>query len=202
MNLNNKYLAVGLSITAVVVVSYQIFFNKPTQPARQPMKNQPMFSQQGKSAGTTPPPRPKPAVAESQQTAGSSTGQGLVIDYNSEILLQRVPPEAVEPYPRQELEQEFGGDVFSKGEVEPKKETGPKYQREVEFKLNAIIIDRTRKIAIINDTILTVGDHIQGAEVVSIVKSKVVLSVNGKEVPLSTNSRIKKVKRIGGKGEN
>lgn len=213
MNLNNKYLAVGLSIAAVVVVSYQVFFNKPTKPVRQPMQDQPMFSQRGKSNQPHPPvatPAPAPP-APTTATPGKQMGDsaqpppqtdGLTIDYHSEILLSRISPDMVESYPRQELPQEFGTTIFSKGEDAPAGKEGPKYQREVEYKLNAIIIDRTRRIAIINDTILSVGDMIQGAQVVSIVKSRVVLTIEKKTILLSTNSRIKKVKLIGGKGEN
>lgn len=211
MNLNNKYLAVGLSIAAVVVVSYQVFFNKPTELVRQPMKDQPMFSQRGKSNQPHPPvttPSPDPAVSPgSREQAGDSfqpppDTDGLTIDYHSEVLLKRISPDAVQPYPRQELPQEFGSGIFSKKEEASETQEGPKYKREVEYKLNAIIIDRKRRIAIINDTILTVGDMIQGAEVVSIIKSRVVLTIEKKTVLLSTNSRIKKVTLIGGKGEN
>jgi len=106
-----------------------------------------------------------------------------------------------EKYPRREIPDSFGIPIFSRGILQQKKVETPVPTREVEFKLNAIIIDQNRRIAIINDTIVKVDDTIAGAKVVAIVKSKVQLKIKSKTIVLSTNSRIKRVKLIGGQGE-
>ena len=204
MNLDNKYLAVGLSIAAVVVVGYQVFLRKPTKPVRKPMENQPMFSTRGTSNPTPPPALNRPQQSAAQQPGtgmAAAADQDVIIDYNSEILLQRITADQVQPYPREESPRQLGLAIFTRGEQEDETKTGPRYRRELEFKLNAIIIDRLRRVAIINDTILNVGDTIQGAVVKSIVKSKVVLEINKKQILLSTNERIKTVMLRGGKGE-
>jgi hypothetical protein len=211
MNLNNKNLAIGLSIAAVVVVSYQVFFNKPTKPVRRPTQSTPMFSTTGRPAAANTPAKSGPNKIEPAESGGAGSSkspeaanQGLVIDYNSEILLKRVEADFTEPYPKMELQQQFGSDIFIKTEepvILKKPPPKPTLEREVEFKLNAIIIDETRRIAIINNTILKVGDVFLGAEVKSIKKRRVVLIIEGNRILLSTNSRIKKVRLSGGHGE-
>jgi hypothetical protein len=191
MSLNNKYLAIGLSIAAVLIVVYQVFINKPQ--GAQTAKPQPQ-----KPAFVPVAPAQK---AASQPTHEAETDNGLVIDFNSPLLLKRIEPDMTLPYPRQELPKEYGADIFSGGGVEAEAPpVEPKYEKVVEFKLNAIIIDAKRRIAIINNTIVKPGDIIEGAVVLSIAKTMVVLKVNNENVVLSTNSRIKEVKLIGGKG--
>ena len=82
-----------------------------------------------------------------------------------------------------------------KEEKVEQKTTAP--TKTVEFKLNAIIMDQNRKLTIINDTILKVGDMVSGARVTRIGKGEVILRINNRDVVLSTNSRIKQVRIIG-----
>jgi hypothetical protein len=210
--MNNKYLAVALSIIAVVVVVYQVFLRKTTTSIKQQL-DQPreqaesLYSPQGRPG--QPVNRDEAARSPQSSTAAvpgslqrKEAGSGApIIDYSSEVLLKRIDPQWTLPYPQKELSSEFKTKLFSRGKQEKEKPAGPRYEREVEFKLNAIIIDDTRHIAIINDKILKTGEMIEGAEVVSIAKSRVVLKFKGETFELSTNSRIKKVRYIGGKGE-
>lgn len=235
MNLNNKNLAIGLSVAAVLIVSYQIFFNKPEpKRLRRPRAQKPAAAQptQGNNAaqppiGTNaaqPPAQQLPSTdmdtAYSQPDTGrppvtgfdgdtdtmvDSGGGGPVIDFNSPILLKRILPDMAIDRPKMELSQEFGIGIFSGNEsaAEEKKEPGIKKEsvRIVQFTLNAIVIDETRRLTIINNTILKVGEMIQGAQVDNIVKGKVVLKVNKKTVVLSTNSRVKQVRLLEEQGE-
>jgi hypothetical protein len=224
MNLNNKYLAIGLSIVAVVVVTYQIFLRKP-EPRRpktqvspgiaktSPKRSAPQTQPPGPPVVTPPPVTSSPSVdpaldpaadpAANMNTGTQPTAQqsGMMIDFNSPVLLNRVPPEMAIDFPKQELPELIGVPIFSRGLSPEDTPTQTETPKEITFKLNAIIIDSQKRVAIINDTILKVGDMILGAKVMIIVKSKAVLKINSKDVVLSTNSRIKKVKLIGGQGE-
>ncbi|MGE5340736.1 MAG: hypothetical protein ACM3SY_04560 [Candidatus Omnitrophota bacterium] len=193
MNLNRKPLAIGLSIAAVLIVGYQVFFNKPDKPT-------PAVSQGVVSAPTLPAAAPGGSPPQPLPSNGRKNGEGLEIDYNSPLLLTAITAEATQPFPKSELPAEFGGNLFAKP-VEQLSANEPVYEREIEFKLNAIIIDDHRRLAIINDKIVRIGDLIQGAQVVDIVKSQVTLKGGNDNVVLSTNSRIKKIKLAGGKGE-
>ncbi|MCP5049488.1 MAG: hypothetical protein GY940_20120 [bacterium] len=219
MNLNNKYLAIGLSIAAVGILTYQIFFNEGATRSRRPSTHKPMIQSQSPAptsqSPTTQPPVTGPASSEPpvidparQSPTGPPRDPGgdsdLVVDYNSEILLKRIPRELTGKFPRREITPEFGEAIFTRGvtEQEEKEETQSAPAKKVVFELNAIIMDRERRLTIINDTILKVGDVISGAKVIGIGKGKVVLNIENKNVILSTNSRVKQVWLIGGKGEH
>lgn len=206
--LNNKYLAIVLSIIAIFVVVYQVFIRKPEKVTR-PLPNEPIISTQGRPNQVVPPVSTPPQTGDSSDESDSpaprsmnppsvlTATDGLVIDFNSDILQKRVEPGMNEPFPRSELPEEFGAPIFSSGSA-PGSEPGSEdqYTREIEFRLNAIIIDQQRRMAIINDQIVKIGDTILGATVVSIVKSEVVLMIEKTTVVLSTNSRIKKIRLV------
>jgi len=213
MNLNNKKLAIVLSVVAVVLLVYQIFFNKSTPDYKRhteassvsaknikpsqaaPVQQSPTQTQQSQSTQSTASSADSPAVIDG--------GGGPLIDANSPILLKRIPVEMAEPYPLENLPDEYGLPIFTLGEekkAEPKKSDAPP-PLEQEFILNGIIIDKERKTAIINNTILKENQLIGGARVLSIRKGEVILEVNNERISLSTNSRIKRVRLIGGTGE-
>lgn len=213
--MNNKYLAIVLAVVAVIVVFYQIFLRKPTeniqkkinQPVQQPPS---LYTPKSKRIDTpikkastvkrTLNQRPISDFRSSiskEKTIQKTEESGLIIDYNSEILLERIQAEMATPNAKRELDDVFGKQIFSRGRPKGTIPSTPVYEREVEFVLNAIIIDEERRIAIINDEILGVGDVILGARVESIVKSRVVLKLGGRVVALSTNSRVKRIKLLG-----
>ena len=205
--LNNKYLAIVLVIAAAALVVYQVFFNKDEP---KPIRKQAAHLQQpGQTAAAPPTGSSSAGRAEQkrqpqqprQQT--SQSADDIVIDFHSPMLLKRVYEDPMEPYPRRELPREFGTGIFA---APPEKEPAPEepvYEREVQFLLNSIVIDDDgkRRVAVINNTILYPGDTINGANVVSIKKSRVVLKFRGKNIVLSTDSRIKTIKWSGGKGD-
>ncbi|MCP5045729.1 MAG: hypothetical protein GY940_01055, partial [bacterium] len=199
---NNKYLAVGLSIAAVGILVYQIFFNEGGSSNRRPSTLRP---ETGTQLPGLNPSAQSPAVDPALQAPTGPVqtpgeGAGLVVDYHSEILLKPVPKEFTQPVPRKELPSLFRPGIFSfeAPEEETIEEKINTRTKTVEFKLNAIIMDKDRKLTIINDTILKVGDMIAGARVMRIGKGEVILNVNNKNIILSTNSRIKQVKIIEG----
>jgi hypothetical protein len=206
--MNNKYLAIVLSIVAVLVVIYQAFLRKPTKSIQQQMNQSreagAMYSTVGRQSETARGNKSVPSPSDSPSAAvksGEKKVEGLVIDYNSRLLWERINPELAIPYSKQELPDDFGVKIFTRGKLSEDKPTGPKYEKELEFNLNAIIIDEKRRIAIINNTILQEGDIIQGAEIISIIKSRVTLKINDEQFVLATNSRIKKIRLMGGRGE-
>lgn len=212
MNLNNKKLAIGLSIVAVLTVTYQVFFNKTDQPKRAvPQPNVPAYVAPTTTPNTTPATTSTTTAANPQTPAVAtdpsinqtdSNDNGLIIDFHSEILLKRIPFELAQPAPPREIEPEYGNPIFTKPkELEPAPaSTEP--VKEVEFVLNGIIIDSTRRIAIINDTILKEGDMILGATITTIAKNKVTLKINQQNIILSTESKIQKIKLSGGTGDH
>lgn len=128
--MNNKYLAVVLSLVAVIVAVYLVLSRKSGervqgqyhQPAPQA---QPLYS-----TGSRPGPSLNPA-SSSPGTAAAVGQGGPIIDYHSEILLERIQPELAEPYPKRELPLEFGASIFSRGPVEEstQDQAGPLEQR-------------------------------------------------------------------------
>jgi len=62
-----------------------------------------------------------------EQTAGvvknsEKSRESLVIDYNSEVLLNRIDPELTEPFPQKELPPEFSTIIFSKDTLRKKEQ--------------------------------------------------------------------------------
>ncbi len=205
MNLNNKYLAIGLSVAAVVIVSYQLFFNK-TKETMQTKQQSPTPAVVQTIPATTPAPQPSATLpnttAPISDTANNTTDEGPPIDYHSEILLKRIKPELVRPFLPREITPEFGSQIFVKPVPKDEVPVSTETVKEIEFVLNGILIDSTRRLAIINDTILKIGDMILGAQITAIVKNKVILKFNQQEIVLSTDSKIKKFTISGGTGDH
>lgn len=187
--LNNKYLAVVLAVLAVGVVIYQVFFSKPAKPP----------ARQVNPAAV----QPRPAVSPSpvQKTAPEKDG-ALIIDFASPILLKRVYENPMEKFPGRELPDQFGRAIFSPPpgrELETPTDTGD--QTHLQFRLNSIIIDKGRRIAVINNTILFTGETIDGARVESIQKNRVLLKLRDRDIVLSTEPGLSTIRLTGGKSD-
>lgn len=200
--MNNKYLAIVLAVVAVIVVVYQLAFRKEAAPAVRPG-----MQQAAPAPGNTPPPAPKASQQTQPSSAPTSGIAGFpadtapeqdipIIDFNTPLLLERVMQNPIEPYPREELEPEYGAPLFISPPTGSEKEE--QIKREIEFKLNSIIIDADRRIAIINNRIVGDGDFVDGAEVALIEKTRVILHFRDKIIELSTDARIKRVSITGG----
>jgi len=126
----------------------------------------------------------------------------LVIDFNTPVLLNRVPHEMMAaPVPR-EMPSDFGSPIFTTASKESAVTNEPQYEKEIEFTLQAIIINPGGGVATINGKNLRVGDFIQDAEIISIEKGKVTLKLNNETFELTTLNRVKKISVTGGNGEN
>jgi hypothetical protein len=78
------------------------------------------------------------------------------------------------------------------------KVAGPKTERKKEtvLRLSSILISNNRKIAIIDDQMLSVGDKIRGARLVSITRDSVRLVRKGKTINLSLQSSLSAIKKL------
>lgn len=191
--LNNKYLAIVLVIAAIVIVAYQIFFKKEEKTVLM-QANLPATAPVVHSA----------ALDDPETDAAKNREKELVIDFHSPLLLKKVYENPIERCLKRELSPEFGTSIFSiHEEYDALREDESKFEKEIQFRLNFIIIDndKDRRIALINDTILNTGDFISGAKVINIQKSRVILKFKEKNIVLSTDSRIKTIKLIGGKSD-
>ncbi|MCP5103646.1 MAG: hypothetical protein GY950_09720 [bacterium] len=206
--LNNKYLAIVLSVVAVIAVVYQVFFSKDDKKTKPPVR-QAAAQVQPAAVPVSPTPTGRPAASGAGNTVdtGGDAAQGAVIDFDSPLLLQRVYETPMEYYPKRPLPREFGGGIFALPPDDTIPDEKPAAKKEIRFRLDAIVIDdgkkgRKRRVAIVNDTILHTGEFIAGARVTSIQKSRVVLKFKEKSIVLSTDSRIKTITLVGGKGDN
>lgn len=209
--LNNKYLAIVLAVAAVIIVFYQMFLRKPDK----------MVRRQAAPAVETPSPAVMPPPAAGQPAGTPGTGEtpaaggmgpgasaaagpreeGVDIDADSPILLKRVYENPMESYPRRELSPEFGKAIFSPPEPVGQPVARAGEAKEVQFRLDSIVIDKNRQLAVINNTILFPGDFIHGAQVIHISKQNVLLKLKEENILLSTSRVVKDIKLIGGNGD-
>jgi len=216
--MNNKFLAIILSIVAVVLILYQFVLksdkpkvkrnvntvvqnNNLDNPGGNPLGNNPSLNNNSNSN-----------IMENQSLSStnqmqmtnqrSNVKKDELIDFNSEILLDRVYENQLEKPEKKELPESIGIPIFVKEIYSQQDKPENKGEiKEVVFKLNAIIIKQEGSYAIINKQIVKIGDMILGAIVKDIKKSKVLLEFKGKEIILSTNSKIKKIRYLGGTSE-
>ncbi len=71
-------------------------------------------------------------------------------------------------------------------------ETGPKPES---MRLSSIIYSAERKIAIIDDQMLALGDHIRGAKLVGLTRESARLVRNGKVIKLSLGSTVTVIRK-------
>ncbi len=216
--MNNKYLAIILSVVAVVLIIYQ-FVLKSDKPKVKRNVNAVIQTNNSNNPGGNPlgnNPLPNnntnPRMISNQSLSPTSQVQMVnqrnnlkkdeLIDFNSEILLNRVYENELEKPEKRELPESIGIPIFVKEIYSQQEKPENKSEiKEVVFNLNAIIIKKEGKYAIINEQIVKIGDMVTGAIVKAIKKSRVLLEFKGKEVILSTNSKIKKIRYLGGRSE-
>ncbi|MCP4431073.1 MAG: hypothetical protein GY806_08865 [Gammaproteobacteria bacterium] len=66
---------------------------------------------------------------------------------------------------------------------------------EKQLRLSTVLIGKARKVAIINDRMLVVGDKIKNAKVLRILKDSVELVRNGKRIKLVLDNRLISVRK-------
>ena len=62
--------------------------------------------------------------------------------------------------------------------------TSPKKNQQPRWMLTSTLISMQRRTAVINDTVVSRGDHINGAKIISIQPSSVRLRIGGKDLTL------------------
>lgn len=65
----------------------------------------------------------------------------------------------------------------------------------VSLRLSSILIGKSRKVAIINDRMLVVGDKVENARLVKILKDRVQLSRRGKKIELNLQNEITAIRK-------
>ena len=78
----------------------------------------------------------------------------------------------------------------------PKTQTIKKIPATKSLRLSSILIGKSRKIAIINEQMLVVGDNVEGARLVKISKDRVQLSRRGKKFELKLKNEITAIRKL------
>lgn len=177
--LKNKWLAIGLSVLAVVLIVYRVFFDKTT-PMVPTQNNVPLLTQT--TQGEIPSEEPEDAAVDPEW---DNTGGDMMIDPESPLLLKRVTPSPEAALPYEPMVSQFGMGIFVKPqpaavESQPAGEA-PKVET---FELNAIVIDEPRRFAIVNRQLVKAGDFVGGAEIIRIEPGQVIYRLNGVDLVL------------------
>ena len=187
--MKNKYVAIVLSIVAVIVVAYRIFLSgDKSKPApTQSLPSAPIHDPMAKDPGTTQPG----LTGDNEILIDIDPGQLLYpIDIQVKRYLKRQLPHQSKTL-FQPVHQKERGDV---GLSSPVTES-----EEVKYILYATILDEDRRIAVINRRICQVGDILEGgAEIKHITKGQVTLILEGQSINLLINPSIRKIYRLEG----
>jgi len=192
--MNNKTLAIVLSIVAVIVVIYQVFLRKDEKPVRA-NRNLNIIKKSNIKAD-----REKvtslPSINDSVNTDPLKNSNALsnedsnyiIIDLYSPQLLKRVKPYFDKS--KRELKGEVGENIFGYKRSEQESVQEEKSVDKLPIlTLNGIIelIRDKIKIAVINDKLYRVGESVENAVIEKIEKYKVFLKFNRETIVLTVN---------------
>jgi hypothetical protein len=174
--LKNKWLAIGLSVLAVLLIVYRVFFDTAT-PTAPPRSTAPLMASPDLPEDTA---ETTPVLPE-----WGAAGGELILDLDSPLLLKRVTPSSESDMPYVPLDGQFGMGIFIRPGAPPGETAEAVEAPKVEsFELNGIVIDRARRLAIINRQLVGEGDFVGGARVVRIVPGRVICQLDGAEMIL------------------
>jgi len=169
--LKNKTLAIVLSIVAVIVVLWRIL-QKPEY--KIPIENQAQVVAEPQDAPAQSAAAVAPAQAAQVANVNSAAGDVPVLDANSPQLLQPLAPDGLILRSFQELAPDFGHSAFSSS-AEPgtvAAVTSP----EAVLLLTGIVLEKNRRVALINGKAVREGDRLaSGEQVVTIRRDGVQL---------------------------
>lgn len=170
--LRNKWLALGLSVLAVVLVAYRLFFDKTE--VRPPARNlQPLVVEsKGLETGNLVP---------GPDFEWTDPSGDLMLDADSPLLLKRVTPSPDVLKPYEPLSTRFGFDIFVNHEPPRTESATDESVEPVQLELNGIVIDETRRLAIVNRQLVKVGDFVGAARITGIDPGRVTYRLNGTE---------------------
>ncbi|MEW6456910.1 MAG: hypothetical protein AB1410_09405 [Acidobacteriota bacterium] len=182
--LKNKYVAAVLVVIAVIlgaraiisltksnVKSPQIRESKPAESIRTNLKqNVSPIGQQSVTTGSS--------ILGSQTLESEEPVKTILdsVDLNKKVELQRIEDSA--------LDNEWGKDPFflpETKEVSVQKVVQTAPQSAVTLNISGILIDRNRRLVLINGEIYKAGDSIDGVLIKSIFRDKIIIEVGGIE---------------------
>lgn len=182
--LNNKWLAIGLSVAAVVLVLVRLVFHGTPPPAGQPVESPAPLVQ---PAAAAPVPPSGAATALPGTISPSLLPEIAPIDSNSDLLLHPIDRDTVEPLPRRPLGTPFGVRVFSLPAAPATPDAGTSEAAAVTtFSLQGIVREGGRRVAVINHLPVRAGDTVAGAQVLQIESNRVVLRYGEQTIELTT----------------
>lgn len=176
--LRNKWLALGLSLLAVVLIVYRVFFDQE--------KMSPPASSAQPLVPSVPPDDPEAHSPEPNLEWTDPSGD-LLLDLDSPLLMRRVHPSAELFEPYTPLSSRFGLDIFVRTrESEPEKKEGELTEPE-RLELNGIVIERDRRLAIVNRQLVKEGEYVGAALVVRIEPGRVLCRIEGTDIVLESS---------------
>lgn len=170
--LKNKWLALGLSALALVLIAYRIFFDRSD--SRPPLQNlQPLVTEPGT------PERGQPVTGPDLEWTDPS-GE-LLLDLDSPLLQKRVTPspELLQPY--EPISPRFGIDIFVGPSPRSSEAQAEEAVEPLQLELNGIVMDGSRRLAIVNRQLVQVGDFVGAARITGIDPGRVTYRLNGVE---------------------
>ncbi len=185
--LKNKWLALGLSLLAITLVVYRVFFDKevalPPPGSSQPLVQ--VLDETETDAMAAPDPD-----LEWIDPSGE-----LLIDSESPLLLQRVRPSLETKKPYEPLSTRFGPDIFVRRQTEAAEVGSAEAPAFEALELNGIVIDEARRLAIVNRQLVKEGEYVGAVLIVSILPGRVLCRHNGTDIVLeSTLIPVKRLK--------
>ncbi len=194
--MNNKILAIALSIIAVIVVVYQIFL-------REDDDNTPK-NKQNQFVKTVAPQNTQPIINENSDTFDNNDNNlanSMIIDLYSPQLLKKVKQYIKKK--NKELINAFGTNIFGyKKKIIEKTDKEEIEQKIPILKLDGIVelIKDKISIAIINNRLYRKGEIIKNAIILKIEKDKVFLKFNNETIILTVDHGTYKgwIKKNGG----
>lgn len=165
---NNKWLALTLAVIAVIMVFWRLVPGRKPKPGLSPTAATVM-------AGPEVTVQDSMQNLQLQKETRADSGPGPLVDPDSPLLWRPVH-ELPQPEPLDLSNlQKIGFPIFSRAPFDLVPVAARKEASRPEFKLEAIVIEGPRRLALINGQIVAEGDEIEGARVLSIAKGQVLL---------------------------
>ncbi len=195
--MNNKILAIALSIIAVIVVIYQIFLREDDDTTPKNKQNQ--------FVKNVAPQNTQPVIDENSDTFDNNDNNDLtnnmIIDLYSPQLLKKVKPYIKNK--NKELMNSYGTNIFGYKKKNIEKTDKEEIEQKIPIlKLDGIVelIKDKISIAIINNRLYKKGEIIKNAIILKIEKDKVLLKFNNETIILTVDHGTYKgwIKKNGG----
>jgi len=192
--MNNKILAVVLSIIAVIVVFYQIFLRKDDNKTKKNVQNKQIVKTNISDKSVSSPLPSPPTGNDVQDSLNMNNLQeshnGMLIDLYSQQLLKRIEPYVDKS--RVELNTNMGNNIFGYKEKAKEEFVNTKDNKEIPVLILSGIIEIIKDkvvIAIINDQLYRRGEIVDNAVIEKIEKYRVLLKFNKETIILTVNQQ-------------